>query len=309
MVPTVIGIVLAGFVLVHIAPGDPVVALAGENGDAAYYAFMRRRFGLDQPLPRQLATYFARVAVGDFGQSYVTGRSSFSVIMERVPATLLLTGSALLIAVTVSIPLAAVSAKRPNRATDIGTSAAAIALYSAPAFWVAQLAMLLVALRLGILPVQGMVSAGSDATGIDRLLDIARHLALPAIVLASREFAVLFRLTRRSFADELRQGHITTARAKGVTESGILTRHALPRAVMPAINVIGARAGQLIAGAAVVEVVFGWPGIGRLLVTSLQARDTPLLLGMFMMIAFGVTLANLVTDLIHAIVDPRIRLG
>lgn len=309
VIPTVVGIVFVGFLLVHFAPGDPVIALAGENGDAAYYAFMRQRFGLDQPLATQLATYFGRVATGDFGQSYVLGRSTFAVIMDRVPATLLLTGTALIIAVVISIPLAVLAARRPHSARDAGISAVALAFYSAPAFWVAQIAILLVAHRLGWLPVQGMESAGSSAAGFQRAVDVARHLALPAIVLASQEIAVLVRLTRSSLLDELARDHVRTARGKGVGERAVVIRHALPRALMPTITVIGARTGQLIAGAAVVEVVFGWPGIGRLLVTSIQARDIPLLLGLFLLIAFTVTIANLVTDLVHAAVDPRIRLS
>ena len=309
VVPTVVGIVLAGFVLVHVAPGDPVIALAGENGDAAYYAFMRHRFGLDQPLPQQLVTWFSRVAVGDFGTSYVNGRGSLGVIMERAPATLLLTGTALIIAIVAAVPLAVFAANRPSGARDASINAIALAFSSAPAFWIAQIAMLVVALRLGLAPVQGMTSAGSDREGIAKVLDVARHLALPALVLASQEVAVLVRLTRASLMDELRRDHIRTARAKGVRELAVMMRHALPRALMPAINLIGARMGQLIAGAAVVEVVFGWPGIGRLLVTSLETRDAPLLLGLFLIIAFAVTIANLVTDLIHAAIDPRIRLS
>jgi len=298
-----------GFLLVHIAPGDPVVALAGENGDAAYYSFMRHRFGLDEPIPKQAAIYFSRVATGDLGESYVQGRSTMAVIMERVPATLLLTGTALLIAIAVSVPLAAIAARKPHGVRDIGISAVALGFYSMPAFWVAQLAILLVALRLGAVPVQGMVSASGYAGGLERILDVARHLALPAIVLASQETAALVRVTRASLLDELPRDHIRTARAKGLGEDAVLVRHAMPRAIMPVVTVIGARTGQLIAGAAVVEVVFGWPGIGRLLVTSLQTRDMPLLLGLFMLIAFAVTIANVVTDLVHAALDPRIRLS
>jgi len=309
VVPTVIGIVLVGFLLVHIAPGDPVVALAGENGDAAYYSFMRQRFGLDEPIPQQLATYFRRVATGDLGESYAQGRGTTAIILERVPATLLLTGTALLIAIIVSFPLAAIAARRPHGTRDISISAVALGFYSMPPFWIAQLAILLVALRLGLLPVQGMASTASHAAGLQRTLDVARHLALPALVLASQEIAVLVRITRASLLDELPRDHIRTARGKGLGEGAVLVRHALPRALMPAVTVIGARAGQLIAGAAVVEVVFGWPGIGRLLVTSLQSRDTPLLLGLFMLIAFAVTIANLVTDLVHAAIDPRVRLS
>lgn len=309
VVPTVATIVLVGFLLVQIAPGDPVLALAGEHGDAAYYAFMRERFGLDQSLPVQLATYARRVVTGDLGFSYVYGRGTLSVIGERVPATLLLTATALVLAVTVAIPLALIAAWRPHGPRDIGISTLALGFYSAPVFWIGQLAILGFALHLAAFPVHGMISAGSSERGIPRALDVGRHLALPAIVLASQELAVLVRITRSALLDELSRDHIRTARAKGASEVAVMLRHALPRALLPAITVIGARAGHLIAGAVVVEVVFGWPGMGRLLVASLQTRDVPVLLSLFIVIAFAVVMANLVTDLVHAAIDPRIRLN
>jgi peptide/nickel transport system permease protein len=306
--PTVAGILLVSFLLLHVAPGDPVIAIAGEHGDAAYYAAMRQRFGLDRPLPEQLATYAFRVASGDLGFSYVQGRSAGAVIAERIPATLLLTGSAMLLAVAGAIPLGAIAARRPHGGRDVSISALALGLYSTPVFWVAQLAILLVAVRLGLAPVQGMVTAGRDMSGLAHALDVLRHLALPALVLASQELATLVRLTRSGVIDELTRDHVRTARAKGVGERSVLIRHALPRALLPAITVIGARAGHLIAGAAVVEIVFGWPGTGRLLVAALQTRDTPVLLGLFLVISLAVVLANIVTDLAYAAVDPRIRL-
>lgn len=308
VVPTVAGIVLVGFLLIHLAPGDPIVALAGEHGDAEYYAFMRQRFGLDESVPRQFVTYVSRVAQGDFGFSYAHGRSTISLIMERAPATLLLTGTALLLAIVVGIPLGSAAARRPNAAQDIGISGVALGLYSTPVFWMGQLAILLLALKFGLLPVQGMTTAGSAATGGSRALDVLRHLALPALVLASQELAVLVRLTRSSLIDELARDHIRTARAKGAGERSVLFRHALPRALLPVITVIGARAGHLIAGAVIVEVVFGWPGMGRLLLASLQTRDTPVLLGLFIVISFAVVSVNLVTDLVYAAIDPRVRL-
>ncbi len=308
IVPTVFGIVLVAFLMIHIAPGDPVLALAGEHGDAEYYAFMRERFGLDQSLPRQLATYFLRVAAGDLGHSYVYGRSTISVIMERVPATLLLTGTALGLAVIAAIPLGALAARRPHGAHDVTISGIALAVYSTPIFWIGQITLLVVSLWLGVLPVQGMTAAGSTATGAARAFDVMRHLALPVLVLASQEMVVLFRLTRTGMIDELARDHIRTARAKGVSERTVLLRHALPRALLPAITVIGARAGHLVAGAVVVEVVFGWPGIGRLLFGALQTRDVPVLLGLFMVVAFAVVVANLLTDLVHAFIDPRVSL-
>lgn len=308
VVPTVAGILLISFMLVHLAPGDPVIALAGEHGDAAYYAAMRERFGLDQPLPRQLAVYALRLAEGDLGFSYVQGRSAASIIIERVPATLLLTATALLIALLAAIPLGVLAGRRPHGPRDVGISTLALGFYSAPVFWVGQLAILLIALRFGLAPVQGMTEAGSDATGLAHAGDVLRHLALPALVLASQELAVLVRLTRSGVVDELARDHVRTARAKGVGERTVLLRHALPRALMPVITVIGARAGHLAAGAAVVEIVFGWPGTGSLLLTSLLTRDAPVLIGLFLIVAFGVVIANLVTDLAYAAVDPRVRL-
>jgi peptide/nickel transport system permease protein len=307
LVPTMMAILIISFVLIHLAPGDPVIVLAGEHGDAAYYAFMRHRFGLDQPLPQQLVSYLGRVMRGDLGFSYVYGRDTLAVIMERIPATLLLTGSALVISVVVAIPLGTIAAARPHGARDVGISALALGLYSTPAFWIGQLAILGLALGLGIFPVQGMTSAKGAASGWPHTWDVLRHLFLPALVLASQEIAVLVRITRSTMLDELPRDHIRTARAKGLSEMRTLLRHALPRALLPVITVLGARVGQLIAGAAVVEIIFGWPGMGRLLLGSLQSRDTPILLGLFLVVSLTVVLANLFSDLAYAVIDPRIR--
>ena len=307
VVPTMLAILIISFILIHLAPGDPVLTLAGEHGDAAYYAFMRQRFGLDQSIPQQLVTYLERVVRGDLGFSYVYGRGTLRVIMERVPATLLLTGTALIISILIAIPLGAVAASRPHGARDVGISAIALGLYSTPAFWVGQLAILGFSLQFGLFPVQGMTSAGSAATGWLHAWDVARHLALPAMVLASQEIAVVVRITRSTLLDELPRDHIRTARAKGLSDVRVLMRHALPRALLPVVTLLGARVGHLIAGAAVVEIIFGWPGMGRLLLASLQSRDTPILLGLFLVVSFTVVLANLLSDLVYAAIDPRIR--
>lgn len=307
LVPTILGIVLISFVLIHAAPGDPILALAGEHGDAAYYAAMRERFGLDQPLPRQLASYAARVASGDFGFSYVQGRPVADLVLGRVTATLLLTATALLLAILLAIPLGVLAARRPHGTRDLLINAAAVGVYSAPVFWIGQLAILVLAFRLGLFPVHGMRTAGSDAAGLAAAGDVLRHLALPALVLAAQEVAMLARLTRSGLIEEMEMDYVRTARAKGLGERAVLLRHALPRALLPVLTVVGARAGHLIAGAAVIEIVFGWPGIGRLLLTALQTRDTPVLLGLFFLVSLTVVLANLLTDLAHAAVDPRIR--
>ena len=207
---TIIGIVIIGFVLVHLAPGDPVVALAGEHGDAPYYAEMRARFQLDAPLPAQMLTYFAHALRGDFSYSYVHGRPAIDVIAERIPATLLLTGTALIIAILIAVPSATFAVRRRLVTAD----AAALTIYSAPVFWIGQLALILFAVRLRLFPVQGMTSATDDASNGPLLhaADVAWHLALPALVLAAHETVVLFRLMRASLVDELARSRANRAR-------------------------------------------------------------------------------------------------
>lgn len=307
LAPTTAAILLVGFLLIHLAPGDPVLALAGENGDAEYYAFVREKFGLDKPLHVQLATYAGNVVQGDLGTSYVQGRPVAVVIAERLPATLLLTGSALVLSTAVGISVGIFSATRRRRWPDVTVTLATLTMYAAPVFLIGQLAILLLALRAGWFPVQGMSDARSSATGATRLLDVAHHLVLPALVLATQEIAAVSRLARVGLLDELARDHVRTARAKGVPERSVVLKHSLRRAMLPVVTVLGGRVGHLVAGAVVVEVVFGWPGLGRLLVTAMQTRDAPIVLGIFLLVAVTVVLANLVTDLLYAWLDPRVR--
>lgn len=307
LAPTTAAILLVGFLLIHLAPGDPVLALAGQNGDAEYYAFVREKFGLDEPLHIQLATYAGNVVQGDLGTSYVQGRPVAVVIAERLPATLLLTGSALVLSTAVGISVGIFSATRRRRWPDVTVTLATLTMYAAPVFLIGQLAILLLALRAGWFPVQGMSDARSSATGATRLLDVAHHLVLPALVLATQEIAAVSRLARVGLLDELARDHVRTARAKGVPERSVVLKHSLRRAMLPVVTVLGGRVGHLVAGAVVVEVVFGWPGLGRLLVTAMQTRDAPIVLGIFLLVAVTVVLANLVTDLLYAWLDPRVR--
>jgi peptide/nickel transport system permease protein len=309
LVPTAFAILLVGFLLIHLAPGDPVLALAGENGDAEYYAFVREKFGLDRPLPVQLWTYAGNVVTGDLGTSYVQGRPVSSVIAERLPATLLLTGTALALSTTLGTAIGVFAATRRRRWPDVTVTFATLAMYAAPVFLVGQLAILLMALKLGWFPVQGMKDARSSSQGWASVLDVGHHLALPALTLASQEIAAVARLSRVGLLDELARDHIRTARAKGVGEGAVIVKHALRRAMLPVVTVLGGRVGHLVAGAVVVEVVFGWPGLGRLLVTAMQSRDAPIVLGVFLLVAVTVVVTNLLTDLLYAWLDPRVRYG
>ena len=306
VLPTVAGLLVLNFCIIHLAPGDPAIALGGEHGDEAYYTFLRARFGLDRPLPEQLLTYITNVLRGDLGTSFVHGRSVVTVITERLPATLLLVSSALALSSVAGIGLGALAARHGRRAADVSINAVALLGYAVPSFWLGQMVLLALAVGTGLFPVQGMTDARNPQTGFGYLLDVFHHLALPVLVLAANELALTTRLVRTGLIEALGTDYVRTARAKGLPE-GLVIRHALRNVMLPVITVIGSRAGMFLSGAVLVEVVFAWPGLGRLLLSSLLARDYPILLGMFLLISLGVILANLITDLAYAWLDPRIR--
>lgn len=306
VLPVVAGIVTVGFVLVHLAPGDPVLAIAGQDGDAAYYAAMRAKFGLDQPLLTQFATYLGNVIRGDLGTSVAQGRQVTTLIAERLPATLLLTVTALVVSSISGVIIGVFTARRHQQTADTAVSVLLLTTYAAPVFWLGQLSLIVLALWLDLFPVQGMVSARSSATGLSRYIDIGWHLVLPVSVLAVKETAVVARLLRPALVEQLALPYARTARAKGLTTRRIVWVHALRRALLPAVSIVGARVGHLFAGTVIVEIIFGWPGIGRLLLTAIQSRDHPVLLGLFLLIAFSVIIANLITDFVYTLLDPRI---
>jgi peptide/nickel transport system permease protein len=306
ILPTVAGLLVLTFCIIHLAPGDPVIALGGEHGDAAYYAFLRTRFGLDRPLPEQLLTYVTNVVRGDLGTSFVHGRSVAAVIGERLPATLLLALTALVLSSVAGVGLGALAARHRRRPADVTLNAVALLGYATPSFWLGQMALVALAVGTGLFPVQGMTDARNPQTGFGYVLDMLHHLALPALVLAVNELALTTRLVRTGLLEALGTDYVRAARAKGLPE-GLVIRHALRNVMLPVITVIGSRAGMFLSGAVLVEVVFAWPGLGRLLLSSLLARDYPVLLGMFLLISLCVILANLITDLAYAWLDPRIR--
>ncbi len=306
VLPALAGILILTFFLVHLAPGDPILALAGESGDAAYYEFMRSKFGLDRPLHEQFVSYVSNVAQGDFGVSFIHGRPVIEVILERIPATLLLMCTALTVSSLGGIALGALTASRPYGLSDTAVGFATLIGYATPVFWLGQLAVLTLALGAGLFPIQGMTSA-QGTSGLGHVLDVAHHLALPALVLAAQEITLVTQLTRRGLLEEMGKEYVRTARAKGLSKSRVLLRHALRNSLLPTVTIIGGRLGFLFSGTVLVEIVFAWPGLGRLLLSSVQARDYPILLGMFILVAFGVILANLITDLVYGWLDPRIR--
>jgi ABC-type dipeptide/oligopeptide/nickel transport system permease component len=303
------GVILAVFVLVQVAPGDPVATLIGDApATPEYVAELREHLGLDRPLHEQFGLYLWNVVRGDFGDSYYYSGSVLSLILDRLPPTLLLMGTALLAATLIGVLLGVVAAARPNSIVDAGANAIAIVGYSLPVFWLGELVLLGFALYLGWFPTGGMTSLRQSHEGIGAILDIGHHLALPALVLATRYVAIDFRLTRSEVLEVLSQDYILWARAKGLSSRVVLFRHALRNALLPVVTVTGLNVGFAISGAVLTEVVFGWPGIGRLTLDAITHRDYPVLMGIFIFITAGVVIINFLTDLLYAAIDPRIRL-
>ncbi|MDQ2996157.1 MAG: ABC transporter permease [Chloroflexota bacterium] len=306
-VPLVMGVLVITFVLIHLAPGDPIYVLAGDGGNAAYYAEMRAYYGLDRPLSEQLARYILTMLRGDFGYSFSYQQPVFQVVASRIPATLLLMGTALVLSTTLGILLGVLTATRPRTPLDYGITVSTLTVYSMPVFWLGQLLIIVFAVWLKLFPVQGMVSARGDYTGARYVLDVLRHLALPAITLGMLQLAVIARLTRTSLRDVLSEDFVRTARAKGLHERAVVLRHALRNALLPIVTVIGGQIGVMITGAALTETIFAWPGLGRLLLDATLNRDYPLLMAIFILVAVTVVMANLLTDVVYTLLDPRVR--
>lgn len=298
------------FILVRAAPGDPVSVLAGESGasDPQFVAQLRAQFGLDQPLGTQLVTYLGKVARFDLGFSYRQQQPVLKLILDRLPATLLLIGTAFMLSLIFGITLGALSARRAGTWVDSLITLFALIFYATPLYWLALMAVLVFTVQLDWLPGFGFMTVGAGLSGFALALDIAKHLLMPALVLALFYMAVYTRMTRAAMLEVIHMDFIKTARAKGLKPHRILRAHVLRNALLPVVTLAGIQAGSMIGGAVLTETVFAWPGIGRLMFDALLQRDYSLLLGSFLITAAMAVLFNLITDLVYTIVDPRIEL-
>ena len=298
------------FMLIRAAPGDPVSVMAGEAGasDPQFVAQLRAQFGLDQPLSTQLFNYLGHVLQLDLGFSYRQQQPVLDLILDRLPATLLLTGSAFVLSILLGVMLGAFAARRVGTWVDSVTTVVALVFYATPLYWLALMAVLLFSIKLGWLPAFGYITVGSGLTGFSLAMDIAAHLVLPAATLALFYMAVYARMTRASMLEVAQMDFVKTARAKGVRPGRIQRAHILRNALLPVITLAGIQAGGMIGGAVLTETVFAWPGLGRLMFDALLQRDFNLLLGCFLVTAAMAVLFNLITDLAYTLVDPRIEL-
>jgi len=302
--------IVVNFAIVHLAPGDAAEILAGQAGGAnpAYIAQLQHQFGLDQPLYVQFAKYFWNVLHLNLGYSFEYGSSVFDLIVGRLPATLILMLSSIGIAFVAGIALGVAAARRRNSAIDTIISIASLLLYATPLFLLGLMLILLFTLDLGWLPSSGMETIGATEGIVGHTFDVFRHLILPMATLSMFYVATYSQLMRAAMIDVYGMNFVRTARAKGLSPRRIAYRHVMRNAILPLVTAAGTQVGYLFGGAVVVEVVFGWPGLGQLAFNAVFQRDNTLLLGILLLSSIAVVVMNLVLDLLYAWLDPRIEI-
>jgi ABC-type dipeptide/oligopeptide/nickel transport system permease component len=292
-VVVLLGVATLVFSLIHLVPGDPAQAMLGETAAQADVEVLRGRLGLDRPLVEQYVRFLSGIVRGDLGTSFRTGEPVTSQILSRMPATAELAAAAMLVALACSIPLGIVAAVWRGTLVDHGAMTVALAGISVPNFWLGPILAILFSVELGWLPVSGR---GTLA-----------HLVLPAVSLGAALAAIVARMTRATLLEELREPYVTAARARGVSKTAAVLRHAFRNSLIPVVTLIGLQFGAVLTGAVITETVFSWPGIGRLLIQSIGFRDYPLVQGCILLIAVTYVGMNLLTDLVYGALDPRIR--
>lgn len=306
-----LAVLILNFTLISIAPGDIADTIAGVMGgaDAEVLAEIRARYGLDQPFYIQLMRYLSAVAVFDLGYSYYFDTPVTALILEKLPATLLLVFSAQITAIVTGTLLGVLAAKKPGGAVSVTVTFLSLFGFAAPVFWTGILLIILFVSVFPVFPVGGMFDVTVEGGWLAQTLDVLRHLCLPMLTLASVFLALYSRHARAAMLEVLGADYIRTARAKGVPERRVLYRHALKNALGPVVTVAGLQFSAVISGAVVVETVFSWPGLGTLALQSILARDTPTILGILFFSSFVVIAFNILTDLTLRALDPRIKSG
>lgn len=287
------GVTLVVFLLMHLAPGDPALLIAGQNAPPEVYERIRRSLGLDRPLYEQYLLFLARVGRGDLGRSLLLGERVADLVGQALAVTLGLALAGLGLSYLIGVPVGIVSAVRSNSLVDQASMVGALVFVSVPPFWLGLILMYVFGLRLGWFPISGHGSLAHDV--------------LPAVTLGLGGAALVARMTRSAMLEVIRQDFVRTARSKGLAERVVIYKHALRNAVIPIISLLGLRLGWTVGGAVTLEMVFSRPGMGRLLVNSILSRDYPVVQGVLLILAFSVMLGNLFADIFYAVADPRIK--
>jgi peptide/nickel transport system permease protein len=304
LIPVLFLISIIVFAVMRMIPGDPLDVLYGMEGlsDQARSA-MEQKLGLDQPIHLQYARWLGRLVSGDWGVSYITGQPVFNLIIQRLPATYLLAVCSMFLALLIAVPLGIIAAVNRNTGIDYAAMVLALLGISIPSFWMGIMLVLLFALVLGWLPSFGYVSP-LESPG-----EALKHLLLPSIALGTALTGTVTRLVRSSLLEELGKDYVRTARAKGLAERAVILRHGLKNALIPVVTVLGMWFGFLLGGSVVLETIFAWPGVGRLLVGSILSRDYPVVQNVVLVIAVSFVLVNLLVDIVYSFLDPRIRVS
>jgi peptide/nickel transport system permease protein len=301
-------VIVVGFMMIHLAPGDPFTYFVGAGTAVSpeYMAAMRARFGLDKPMYVQFFLYLFHLLQGDFGYSAIQSAPALNVVLDKLPRTLLLMGFSLTFAVILGIIAGVETARRANTKWDYLMTTVSLAGFSMPVFWLGLMFLLIFVFYLHLFPSIGMVTLGANLTGVEALLDVFRHLFLPSITLGISMMAYIMRLTKEGTIEALGENYILTARMKGLGETRIAYRHAFRNAILPVVTAIGMSFGFFISWSVLVEIVFGWPGLGLLMWYSVLSRDYPVLMTLFIIISWMTVLGNLLADIVSAGLDPRI---
>ena len=295
LIPVAIGVATLTFAIIHLVPGDPVIAMLGETAAPADIVGMRRQLGLDRPLFAQYALYLGGLAVGDLGESISYRKPVARLIAERFPATIELAAAGMLVAILLAFPLGIIAGSNPGGAGDLSAMGFAIVGISVPHIYLGPLLMILFSLDLRWLPLTGR---GGIA-----------HLVLPAITLGTALAAILARMLRQSLIRVRESDYMRTALSKGLSARAALFRHGLKNALTSVVTIVGLQMGALLSGTLITEIIFSWPGIGRLLITAIGARDYPVVEGCVLTFAMTYVVVNMATDLVYAMVDPRVRIS
>jgi peptide/nickel transport system permease protein len=304
------------FALIHLTPGDPVLVMLGQDATPTELARLRHVLELDQPLYIQFFNYLGRLTTGQLGDSIFQHQPVTRMLAERFPATVELTVAAMIVAIVVGLVTGIVSALRPYSMFDVVAMFVALSGVAMPVFWLGMLAILLFSLQLGWLPSFGRGEPLTDAVGTlirfgdpSDVVDSLKHLLMPGVTLGAYSAALISRLVRSALLEVLGQDYVRTARAKGLRGFPVVARHALPNALIPVVTVIGLQVGTLLGGAIIAEIIFAWPGIGRLLIQAINQRDYPLVQGIVLLTALVVSAINLIVDLLYGTINPRVRYG
>ncbi len=307
----ILAVIVLNFSLIHIAPGDAASAIAGAQSasDPDLIEELRETYGLDDPFLVQLWNYITRVLQGDLGNSIWFGEPVVDLMLERIWPTVLLATTALAFALILGVAVGTLAARRPDSIWSHAVTIFSLVGFSMPAFWTGLLLLILVGVNFEFFPVSGMHAVDFDGNRWESMLDALRHLILPGLTLGIIYLAQYSRLARASMLEVLESDYVRTARAKGLSERSVVFKHGLRNGIIPIVTVLGLQFGAVFSGAILVESVFSWPGLGRLAFDAVTRRDTPVLLGVLLLASVSVIVANLLTDVLYRVIDPRIRIS